>query len=516
MKEYLEYVKRKEYDEEILDNLNMILLSTALSPSSAETYHGLVDHMSSVFVDGLEKTMGEKWYCHDDHGLLLTLFAPWLQLLSSCDNAGIVHHLIDDLFENLIVAYVRIRDLSSNASSSPSNPSLSPSLSSQKESFFSFLSSLDEAVSELARHPDTLERNRKHLYSLHSTLQLNLADPSQKQKSSHYDRQSKNKQSIDESSLGEEIPSRSSKKRDRSSSTLDSSPSTDAKKSKRSEEDIISTVNKKKKKEEEVQDDKKAKSSSKSSSSSSQSSKSQNISKSSSFDQDEDDGEDDGLLGSDFEEMSDEEAMLAAINDEFGSDDEDQFAEEMSEEDEESEKALKYASGKSKSAQKKKSTSPNKSPSSPPPPHSSSSSSSSPSRLVKMTPTRPEQSGTGSQKSKSPKSPQKTNNNSASPISSPENGTPKRVSFHGSQELTKKHAAKRDSPTPKGILKPRPAGPFSLSIDQNTSFNSHTDFVEQPRVPPGSQRTLAHPRKMTNTQRKLLIKQTMLHALGKK
>lgn len=461
-----------------MDQLNFILLTTALNPDSSKTYHGLIDHMTTVFLDELVKVLGDEWWLLDE-GSLLSLFFPWLQLLASCDNGGVVHHLVDELFENLILRYVQVKSVAARATGDSKEAN---KLRASKQSFLDFITSVDEAVVELAKDEMTLDRNRKALYNLHSTFQLNTIEKSDSEKDSPTKRKEKN----------------TTKKRERPSNTNDDvAPSSELKKSKRSETESLSASDGKRSKDEA----KKSKDDAKKSTVDSKHKSSPIAPKSKKAMKNDDDSDD--SVDSELADLDDEDALAAIQNefgsdleemdfdsdeqdiDDFGSDDDDMMFDDESDEDDVPVKSSKKNGKPQQTTPVKKNN------------------------FVKMTPSKktpPKPSSSSkSPSSKSPKSPKSPGSNSS-----------KKVSFNGGYELTERHAAKSNSPAPKSILKPTPAGPVSQDVSDATAINSQTEFGAFDYQIPQSQKVLAQPRKITNADRKLLIKRTMLQAMGKK
>lgn len=470
-------MKDMEYDDGIFDALNIVLLETALNPISAQTYHGLVDHLVDVFLSELAKVLGEEWWLQEE-AILLNFFFPWLELLSSCDNPSIVHHMVDELWENVVAAYVRVRELANRAKGEEVKKA-----QKSKESFLSLMETLDEAIFELAKSPDTLERNRKALYNLHSTFQLNMVDKavaSKKRERSvsasdetladNASKKSKQREIDNDAQHSDTTPVKAAKEQTKNS-TSKSAAKTDTKLKSPSERESPSTSTKfsKESNGKEAKNGKDVKDS--------KSKKSAPIA--SHDDSDEEiHGEspsDDDLLGDEydlssgsedmegFDEM-DEEALLAAIN---GGDFDDDENEQFSDLDSEEETPVK------------------------------------PKKLVKMIKTPPK----SSEREKSV-SPSRQKHAPGTP------GTPKRVSWNEAHEtLSKKHPHKAGSPPGKSILKPTPAGPVVDSTHDATEINSFTEFASPYNHPPQS-RILARPvNRVSNAQRKKLMKLTMMKAM---
>lgn len=480
--EYIRFLKDVDFSEEVVDQLNFILLTTALNPDSSKTYHGLVDHMTTVFLDELVKVLGDEWWLLDED-TLLSLFFPWLQLLASCDNGGVVHHLVDELFENLILRYVQVKSLAARTSGESKE---ARQLRASKTSFLEFVTSVDEAIVELAKDEMTLDKNRKALYNLHSTFQLNTIEKADSEKDSPTKRKEKN----------------TTKKRERPSNTNDDvAPSSELKKSKRSEIESSSASNGKHSKD----DSRKTKEDAKKATIDSKNKSSATSSKSKKAMKNDDDSDD--SVDSDLADLDDEDA-LAAIENEFGSDMEEMdFSDEEFEGedidfgsddedegmfDDESDDDVVPVKSSKKNGKPQQATPPKKN------------------NFVKMTPSKktpPKPSSSSkSPASKSPKSPKSPGGSNSS----------KKVSFNGGHELTERHVAKSNSPAPKSILKPTPAGPVSQDISDATAINSQTEFGAFDYQIPQQQKVLAQPRRITNADRKLLIKKTMLQAMGKK
>lgn len=467
--DYMRFLKEHDYDDDLFDAMNLILLETALNPETALTYHGLMDHLIDVFLMELSKHLGDEWWLAEED-ILLSFFFPWLQLLASCDNPSVVHHLVDEIWENVVAAYVRVRAEESRATGETLKKA-----QKSKNQFLSLMQTFDEAIFELAKSPDTLERNRKALYNLHSTFQLNMVEKSSASKkrertpSSHDEsivnnsiKKSKQHEVDSDSSTDGKSQTQKSSSSDRSPKSQKSSASSSSQPSKQSRDSLVSN----------------GKDSSKGSKNKQPAPLSDSISSSSDeeihgeFSSDGgmiDDGAD-GSSGSedmdDFGEM-DEDALMAAINGD-GSDDDDAGAfGEVSSSDSEEEEVLK-----------------NK-------------------KFVKMIKT-------------PPKGEKKPTSTSSSPASTKSTGpSPKKVSWseQSAQILKKKHPRQMSSPPPKSILKPTPPGPISRSIHDATEINSVSKFASPYNHAP-QQRVLTKPVvRITNAQRKQLIKQTMKQAM---
>lgn len=501
--EYIRFLKDQDFAEEVTDQLNFVLLTTALNPDSSSTYHGLIDHMAAVFLDELTKVLGDEWWMQGEE-VLLSLFFPWLQLLASSDNGSVVHHLVDELFENVVLRYVQVKSL---ASRTKGDSKEAKQLRASKQAFLDFITSVDEAIVELAKDAETLDRNRKALYNLHSTFQLNIYEKTGE---------------IDKESPTKKKESNASKKRERpTANSEDVVPTGELKKSKRSETEAATIEAKRDAAAAKKEVNKKAQAQSSSTTKSKESTKS----KANGNNKMKRDDDSDSSLDSNLADLDDEDA-LSAINNEFDSDiedfDEDDFDElegdfdgddseddqidgdDYDDDDGEDDIIL---SPKNKKNGHSNNNNNNKS--------SASSVKSTPPKqqnFVKMTPSKktpPKPSSKSPSSQKSPKS------SSSSPNGI--HGSSKKVSFHGnSQELTERHTAKTNSPAPKSILKPTPAGPVSADISDATAINSHTDFGAFDYQIPQSQKVLSQPRRLTNADRKQLIKKTMLQAMGKK
>lgn len=574
MNDSLRFLKDQEFDDEVCDSFNAILLSTALNPDSSQSFQGLVDHLTDVFLPELTKVLGADWWTLDE-GVLLTLFFPWLQLLSSSSEPGVVHHLVDEMFENVIVAYVDLRE-KANRAAEGKDEAEAKRVHAEKDRFHSFLELLDEAILELAKAPETVDRNRKAMYSLHTTMQLNMREnPNTASKKRERPQQLSN----DDSPMGsgtkkskhKEIDSESSSDSDKSpTKSAKSKSATAATSSKKTPVTADNTSKKTTESEKKKKNEKEARKKQDSDSSDEEilggslkdqvrkeASKKQKNGKKVVFDDEEDDeemgmddfeeldedelmaklaadsGSDEDMMdgseefsGSDMDsdmELGSDEDMLGMMDYDSGEDEDDVFDDESDEE----EAMMRHKQHAKTQLNQKKSHLQHA-----PTNGKKSSHSQAPSkvsqldkkyvRMIKPSKTN----GNDLQKQKHKEmSPNRGKHASASSPSadskSASSTSPKRVSFGANSVKDHSSALKhpeRQTPTPtKSILKPTPPGPVHHNISNATEINSATDFPTQYNIPQ-QQRLLYKPRAnfVSPQQRKQLIKQTMLQALSKK
>ncbi|XP_049847820.1 ribosomal RNA processing protein 1 homolog [Schistocerca gregaria] len=168
--ECLCFLQKQDWNEELIDTYNVILLENVFITKEHDVYLGIKMHLVDVFFEEIKKIFGDEFWTAST-SILLTIFYPFFCILSSSNDTALKDHVEQNIFDELLIFFFNLKiKLASAEDKTPDLESIRKSMSDLAKLIYVF----NNFLFSLASSKKTSNVCRKQLYQIHQNIKSNM------------------------------------------------------------------------------------------------------------------------------------------------------------------------------------------------------------------------------------------------------------------------------------------------------------------------------------------------------